>query len=143
MLEGEYMKRQEKYPETECFIFDNANPKGRLTSDCYVRALTIGLGKDYAEVLGFFVGTSLKYGYSVGSKQTIEKVLQHFGYKKQKQPKHSNNTKYTGKEFCSEFNTGAYICNIGGHHITVIVDGKIHDTWDCSNKTIGNYWKID
>ena len=58
------------------------------------------------------------------------------------QPRHDDNTKYTGKQFCDKFNKGTYVCYIGGHHITVIIDGKIHDIFDCSDKTIGNFWKV-
>lgn len=136
------MKRQDKYPETRWFVFDNANPKGKLTEDCYVRALARGLEEDYRSVLEALVDSCIKTGYSVGSRKNIEKVLEGFKCVKNKQPKHKDNTKYTGKEFCERFNKGTYICNIGGHHITVVIDGKIHDTWDCSNKTIGNYWKV-
>ena len=136
------MKRQERYPETKWFVFDNPNPKGKLTEDCYVKALTIGLEKEYKDVLQFLFDSSIKTGYSIGSKKNIEKVLESLRYTRKNQPKHKDNSKYTGKEFCEEFNKGTYICNIGGHHVTVIVNGKIHDTWDCSNKCIGNYWKV-
>lgn len=136
------MKRQDKYPETKWFVFDNPNPKKKLTEDCYVRALTIGLEKEYKDVLQLLFDSCIKTGYSIGSKKNIEKVLESLGYGRNSQPKHADGTKYTGKQFCETFRKGTYICNIGGHHITVIVDGKIHDTWDCSNKCIGNYWKI-
>ena len=139
---GDIMKRQEKYPETKWFVFENVNPTNRITGDCYVRAVTRATGKDYKEVLQTFFDISLNSGYSIGSTKCIELTLQHLGYTKQKQPKHRDNTKYTGKEFCEEFNKGVYICNIGGHHITVVIDGKIHDIWDCTEKTVGNYCKV-
>ena len=134
------MRRQDKYPETKWFVFENVNPKNRITGDCAVRALTKALGIKYAEALGLLVNMSLKSGYSVADKKNIEKVLDAKGITKQKQPRHEDNTKFTGKEFCEKFNKGTYICSIGGHHVTVVVDGKIHDIWDCSDKTIGNYW---
>lgn len=135
------MRRQDKYPETKWFCFENLNPKNRITGDCAVRALTKALGVEYEKALGMLVGMSLKSGYSVADKKNIEKVLDAKGITKQKQPRHKDNTKFTGKEFCEKFNKGTYICSIGGHHVTVVVDGKIYDIWDCSDKTIGNYWK--
>ena len=62
-----------------------------------------------------------------------------------KQTRKPDNSKYTGKEFCLDIQGSPnpnkkYIATIGRHHIVAIVDGKINDTWDCSNKCIGNYW---
>ena len=34
------MRRQDKYPETKWFIYDNVNPKNKITSDCVIRAIT-------------------------------------------------------------------------------------------------------
>lgn len=32
------------------------------------------------------------------------------------------------------------ITGVDGHHIVAIVDCKIQDIWNSSNKCIGNYW---
>lgn len=140
------MKRQEKYPNTKWFEFFNANPKGRLTDDCVVRAMVKAIrpviGISYEGALKMLYESSLESGYSVNSKQNFSRVFKKFGFVKMNQPKHDDNTKLTGKEFCEKFNKGCYICIIGGHHITAVVDGKIYDTWDCTDKTVGNYWII-
>ena len=140
------MRRQDKYPDSKWFTYHNINPKNRITGDCVIRALTgafqaVGMPVDYEFTLRQLVEVSLETGYSVCSKECVERYLKP-NFDKQKQPRKTDNTKYTGKEFCEKFSTGVYICFIGGHHVTVIINGKIHDIWDCSNKTIGNYWKI-
>jgi hypothetical protein len=83
--------------------------------------------------------------------------LEKKGFIKQNQPRKSNNTKYTGKEFCNWLSInypngeiGNIVANIGGHHIVCIKptyhgDGfncryKILDTWNSSDGCIGNYW---
>ena len=45
-------KRQQKYPDTATFRYDNRNPKGRVTTgDCVYRALSRELGKYRLEVV--------------------------------------------------------------------------------------------
>ena len=69
----------------------------------------------------------------------IDKYLTSKGCIKMKQPRKSDNTKYTGKEFYKIFN-GVCVANIGGNHVVCIKNGKVHDTWDSTDGCIGNYW---
>ena len=135
------MKRQEKFPDTDCFVYENLNPKKKVTTDCVVRATCKALGKPYIDVYQDMFGFSISSGLHLNDKKFLKKYLEHLGYGMLKQPKHQDNTKYTAREFAKEFNKGIYIVSIR-KHITVIVDGKIHDIWDCSDKAVGNYWKI-
>lgn len=135
------MKRQDKYPETKWFHYNNANPKNRLTEDCYVRATCVATTLPYDYVVEHLVQESLKSGYAIASKNNIVAFFKRLHIPMEKQPKNGSR-KLTGKQFCEMFPKGRYVCFIGGHHITAIVDGKINDTWDCSEKTIGNYFNI-
>ena len=147
------MKRQDKYPDTDTFTYYNANPKNKVTTDCWLRAISTGLNKDYVQVLREMVEVSIKTGYEVSDKRTIEKYLAANNFVKMKQPRKYDNTKYTGSEWCNHLNSNGYTGNIiamiGGHHIVAIKptnsDGlnkkyKIHDTWNSSYKCIGNYY---
>lgn len=158
------MRRQDKYPDTKYFHFYNANPKNKFTEDCTVRALTVALDIPYKQALMELVESSLKTGYSVSSIENIGKVLAYHGWKKMKQPRKKDNTKYTGEEFCKvqqqwlftddhfewEFVNNVVInnivisprlfCNIGGGHVAAIIDGKVWDTWNSTGGCIGNYW---
>lgn len=139
------MTRQEKYPETSTFHYYNANPKNKITTDCVIRALCVGMTKTYEEVYRGLMETSLRTGYHLDDVKCFEKYLQENGWIKNKQPRKVDNTKYTGKEFCQKLNETAkryanYIANIGGHHIVAIVDGKVNDIWDSTDGCIGNYW---
>ena len=131
--------RQQKYPNTETFIYYNANPKGRITTDCVVRAICTALNEPYKYVLMEMMELSIETGYEYTDKKCIDKYLELKGWTKMKQPRKSNNTKYTGKEFCKTFK-GICVANIGGHHIVCIKDGKIYDIWDSTDGCIGNYW---
>ena len=67
------------------------------------------------------------------------KYLEGLGWSKQKQPRKPDGKKYTGSEFVGFFK-GTAVANIGGGHVTCIKDGKVWDTWDCTDGCIGNYW---
>lgn len=138
------MNRKDKYKDTETFTYYNANPKNRITGDCVIRAISTGLNKDYNETLTELYNYQLKTGYMLNDKKCYQKYLDALGYYKEKQPKKEDNTKYTGYEFCKYIAkpNKRYIANIGGHHIVAIVNKKILDIWDSSNKSIGNYWEI-
>lgn len=132
--------RREKYPDTKTFKFYNANPKGKFTGDCVVRAICTALEKPYEEVYRELLELCLKNGYSIASKENYSKYLELNGWKKMKQPKKSNNKKYTGEEFC-KFYKGTCVANIGGNHTVCIKNGKVYDTWNSTDGCIGNYWE--
>ena len=142
------MKRSLKYPETKTFIYFNANPKNRITGDCWLRAICTGLGEDYNEVLKEMVQVHIETGYELSSDKAIDRYLASKGWVKHSQPRKDDNTKYTGSEFCELVNLygtgGNVIANIGGHHMVAIkqVNGnyKVHDIWNSTRKCIGNYW---
>ena len=141
--------RQEKYPDTECFHYYNANPKNKITTDCVLRALATGLNEDYNTVAKELFELSLKTGYSMEDKACYSKYLESKGWRKFKQPVKRDNTKYTGKEWCKELNRtdnrNNMICHMGSHHIVAIMyDGwygnRVFDHWDSTNGKVGVYW---
>lgn len=148
--------RIDKYPETETFIYYNRNPKNKITGDCAIRAISTALDQDYNKTLMEMAELSCKTGYMFNDKKGIDRYLTSKGWVKHKQPRKSDNTKYTGKEWCeyiSAFDPYAYsrniVANIGGHHIVAILptgenkdrqNYKVHDTWNSTYKCVGNYW---
>ena len=151
------MKRQDKYPETDTFLYYNANPKNRITGDCWLRAISTGLEEDYNEVLMEMVQVHIDTGYEMSCDKAVDRYLESKGWVKHKQPRKDDNTKYTGSEWCKWLSvnfpkgeTGNIICNIGGHHMVAIKptnhgDGinsryKVLDIWDSTYRCIGNYW---
>ena len=136
------MKRSEKYRDTRTFHFHNANPKGRLTGDCTFRAISTALEKPWEDVVMDMARQSIETGYSMNDNKGIERYLKKQGWVKMPQPRHADNTKFTGKQFCSRLAEKGkrYVANIGGNHVVAIVDKKVFDTWDSSDGCIGNYW---
>lgn len=153
------MTRQQKYPDTKTFHYFNANPKGRFTGDCRIRAIATATGEDYNKVVLALAIVQIATGYDQCAMQGIDILMKELGWKKQRQPRKPNGKKYTGKEFCrvlqkhlkdanslgKDIGDGIIVdrkifCNIGGHHEVAIVDGKVWDTWDSTEGCIGNYW---
>jgi len=77
------------------------------------------------------------------AKEDGDKFLTSIGFVKRKQPRKEDNTKYTGKEFCEMIGKEhkRIVANIGGNHTVAIIKGQVWDTWNSTEKTIGNYWE--
>ena len=150
------MRRQDKYPDTKTFHFYNANPKGKYTGDCRIRAISKACDIDYNTVVMGLALIQIETGLDQCAHQGISILMDRIGWKKMPQPRKKDGTKYTGREFCREvqksLNNGYKVgkdgivvapkifANIGGNHEVAIVDGKVWDTWDSTDGCIGNYW---
>ena len=158
--------REERFPSTSTFTYYNANPKNRITGDCVFRAIATATGKTWEQVVREMAEVSLKTGYAINDKKGIEKYLESIGWTKHRQPRKDDGRKYTGNEFCKAIQEYVYwdndwdnakglnigdgiiisdkiIANIGGGHLTCIIDGITNDIWDCNDGCIGNYWTKD
>lgn len=135
------MRREQKYPDTSTFRFYNANPKNRAGGDCVIRAICTALNQSWEKTVRELTEVGIKHGYVLNDKKTYEKYLESKGWVKHKQPKKTDGTKFTGKEFCRRISPDEkYIAHIGGHHIVAIINGKVYDIWDSTDGCIGNYW---
>lgn len=136
------MTRQQKYPETRTFHYYNANPKNRITGDCRIRAIATACEVPYNQVVMDLAKIQCETGYDQCCNQGLDILLKQYGWVKQRQPRKTDNTKYTGSEFCERLadRKERYVANIGGHHIVAIVNAKVYDIWDSTDGCIGNYW---
>ena len=148
------MKRTERFPDTDTFVYFNANPKNRITGDCAFRAISTAMNQDYKETIMEMASMACETGYAINDPKGIEKYLKSKGWIKHSQPRKDDNTKYTGDEWCKHISInkfkGNIIANIGSHHIACIKPTysgsgfndryKIHDIWNCGYRCVGNYW---
>lgn len=131
--------------ETDCFHYFNNNPKGKTNAgDCAVRAISAALAQPWDTTLDELVQMSHKTKYSPFVTQNINKYLESKGWVKCSQPRKADDTKYTGREFCKNhlecIKNDKIIISIGCLHLSVIINSKVYDTWDCTDRCIGNYW---
>lgn len=141
--------------DTATFTFYDANPKGKKTGDCVVRAISAVTDKPWDEVLDGLTAIAHKYKEMPNDRKCYSKYLESLGFTKCKQPRfymYSDDSycKYTGSEFCELLNDEGIhgrkiFAHIGGHHVCAILENDfgeytVHDTWDSTYYTIGNYW---
>lgn len=125
--------------ETSTFHYNNANPKNLRASDCAFRAISLFTGNSWDKVYTDLCAYGFKMRRAPNEKKVYEKYLDDLGYIKQSQPRKSDGTKYTVREFCKR-SEGTILVSTA-NHLSCIVDGKVNDTWDCGSDCVGNYWK--
>ena len=149
-------KRTKRYPDTDTFHYHNANNKGKITTDCVIRAISVALNQSWENTLREMTEMAIKTGYMLNENKCMDKYMQSKGWTKCKQPRKADGTKYTGKEFCrtlmhpahskelnltyKPFEINRVLANIGGHHTVAIVTGQVWDTWDSTDGSIGIVW---
>lgn len=117
----------------------NVNPKGRKADDCVIRALSTSSGMRWQSVYEQLGELGLRLCRMPNEKQTYEKWLNIMQYTKHKQPRREDGTKYTVQELIDELWVRDAVITVA-NHMTVVEDGVLIDTWDCSQKTVCNYW---
>ena len=129
------------------FIKYNANPKGKKTGDCVIRAICTALNQSWEDTYKELLEVTLLKCYAISSKENIIEYLRRKGYEMQKMPKIYTDCsfrRYTVEEFADNIAKPkiTYIISVA-NHLTIIKDKKLYDTWNCKNKSVGNYWIIE
>lgn len=125
------------------FINYNANPRGRKTSDCVIRAICTALNNTWEDTYRSLVDYSIKQSLMCNEKRALMGYLKAKGYEMKKMPKHKNNTRYTIAEFIDTIAEpkATYILSVA-NHLTTVRDKTLLDTFNCGKKFVGNYWQI-
>lgn len=123
------------------FIKLNVNPKGWKTGDCVIRALTTASELDWLEVYDTLCEIGRKKCRMPNDKIVYEKFLQDQGFINCKMPRHADNSRYTVKELIDEIGEGNILVINIANHVTVAVNDKLIDLWNCGSKSVGNYFK--
>lgn len=134
--------RENKYPETDVFCYYNANPKQRITFDCVIRAISAFTGDTWADTYRQMVEVAIKHAVSHDGKDGIKHYMNSKGYVMHKMPRRADNSRYTAAEFCREIAVAGneYVLSLAGHLAYVDANQRVRDIWDCTGKSVGNYW---
>ncbi len=134
------MGMKELRMSTESFTYYNHNPKNKKrAADCVPRAIGGALEITWEEAVKGLTEFSLKHKGVLNEKFIYEAYLKAKGWVKNPMPKKPNGKKYTIKEFQSLKPKGVYIISVA-NHLTFIKDGILYDTFNCSKKSVGNYY---
>lgn len=123
------------------FIKFNNNPKNNITNDCVIRAISFATNKSWADTYKELAELGIKKGLMLNDKKNDRAYLKQLGFEKQSMPRRDDRTRYTLEEFCDELakDNQVYIVSVA-KHLTVVKDKNLYDTWNCSKKSVGNYW---
>lgn len=126
------------------FVQYNNNPKKKRGNDCVVRAISFATQTLWEDVYWELAKLGIKKGLMLNDNKNWKAYLKRQGYQQNKMPRREDNTRYTVEEFTNEIaeDGKTYIVSIS-KHLTVIKGKKLYDTFDCSKKSVGNYWIID
>jgi len=127
--------------ETPNFHFHNANPKGKKAADCVVRAIAVALGQTWEETMREMTELGIKHGLVFNEDKLIDLYLNKKGWFKMKEPRDCDNKKISVERFAKgRGSSGVFVARAGSHHLTLIADGVVWDTWDCSKKTMHSFY---
>ena len=133
----------------------NMNPKDHNIGDCSVRALCAALECTWDEAIDLLVRASRYINPFINSTANINNALIRLDFERHKAMRRDGRL-LTGKEFCElmtyTFHNGERIfAYVGRSHCAAILpftdpDGsvryKTQDTWDSTDRKIGDYWVI-
>ena len=136
------MNRELRKRNTEYYEYTNVNPKNKYGGDCVVRAIALATGQSWADTIREMTELGIKMGFVLNDKHVYSKYLLSKGFVQAKEPRNFDNTKIAAMTFINRNKNkyGPIVAKVGSHHVTTIIDNKVHDTWDCSDQTMHIFW---
>lgn len=117
------------------YKFHNANARGRFVNDCVVRAISVAEGKTWDESYDELSDIAQDEGNLLDDVTFVE------GYLDRRYKRVPHYSKTVG-EFAEEYPKGVYLVTMPGH-ITVVLEGIVHDVFDCRNRKMWTAWEVD
>ncbi len=106
-------------------------------NDCVVRSISIAINEDYRTVFVELMELGLEMGGYPNFNPVWQRYLTFKGWVKNKCPRDKNNKLIKLRDW-KVFPSRAVVLN--SRHLTAIVDGAVHDTWDCRYRPVNSYW---
>lgn len=139
------MNKQQRMIGNDYYEFVNVNPKGKLKGDCVIRAIALACGQSWEQTIRELTELGIKKGLVCNDVTLYPKYLESKGFKEMNEPRDVCNRKMSVREFINEEQLDdnqltAIVMNVGSHHVSCIMHGKVNDIWDCSRNTMHKYW---
>ena len=121
------------------FIRYNANPYGRRTSDCVIRAISVLTDQTWDETyLDIMI-----WGFLIKDMPSVNKLwgsyLRRNGFVRFRLPDNCPDC-YTIRQFCYDYPYGKYMLATGTH-VVAVINGNYYDTWDSGDEVPIALWK--
>ena len=119
--------------------FYNPNPKGRLTGDCSVRALSAALNMGWDEAYMLMCAKGYELCDMPSANSVWGEVLKNHGFTRQAIPSTCPDC-YTAEDFCRDNKTGLFVLGFGTH-VATVRDGILFDSWNSSGQVPQYLWR--
>lgn len=116
------------------YKYHNANALGNFVNDCVVRAISLAERKTWDETYEELSSIAQDEGILLDDVNFVENYLDD-------RYKRACHYSKTVGEFAKEHYKGTYLVTMEGH-ITVVINGVIYDTFDCSERRMWCAWKV-
>ena len=104
--------------------------------DCVVRSVSLATDQNYRQTFEDLMALGLEVGAYPNHDKVWIRYLEDRGFVKNKPPR--LNGKLIKLENWSDHPQVAVVRN--SRHLTAIVDGILHDEWDCRYRPVNSYW---
>lgn len=121
------------------FTYYNCNPANRQVNDCVVRAISLAQNRNWDIVYSELSTLAQQQCTMLDDVSFIENYLNRLYNTKCFKCK---GYRMTVEEFIKNNPIGTFLITMKGH-ITCVINGKIYDTWDCSENFIWSAWEVD
>lgn len=118
------------------YRYFNANEFGNNVEDCTIRAISVAEQISWDEAYRKLSDYARKRGLMLSSVESIESYLDD-NYDRIKVYENE-----TVGEFANDNVYGTFLITMNGH-ITILKDGYIYDTFDCTDRLIKDAWIVD
>lgn len=116
----------------------NLNPKGRIVSDCTVRAIALAHNISWYKAYDILSEYAREQCIVIDDTTFIDDFLSdRYDYECLK----CDGIKMKVGSFCYSHNKGIYLITMSGH-ITCMIDGIIYDIWDPRDKYAWRIWNV-
>lgn len=121
------------------FVEENVNPNNKKTGDCVIRAIAKAENKSWLEIFDILTDLARKNFTTPTNQDCYYEYLSKYEKIPVYHIKYNKKRRYTVKEICKM--KGTYLIRVAGH-MTVVINGKNYDTWDCGESCAYVIWKV-
>ena len=114
----------------------NANPQGKKTGDCTIRAIAFATNQSWYEVLNDLYAIGVEECLCPLGVDSIIIYLKNFELQTPKAVKGKKRPKV------KDYTKGTWILRTA-NHLTCVKDNVNYDTWDCRERCVYRAWKIE
>lgn len=118
--------------------------------DYAARAVATALNISWDDASHMLHSVADSWNCTPNSARCLEKFFGMLDVATEKPPRHEDNTRYRGYDFCREHPKGRFVVMMGKTHdyrgapnVVAVIDGKAYDTSLCTKECVGKYWQVD